>query len=150
MKKAIKALAVYSFSLPVVFELTGIIIDPGKTKYISRYSFSFIFEQLVNGALSVIPSVVLLLLVYINVFKKQQSDKHIAAHKMATAITMFYILCSTTLINVLVFLVKYVNLQGKLWKSIAGWGLHPVNAVVFVLLVYGLGLAIGRLIKQRA
>ncbi len=149
MRKVLKITALYSFLLPVVLELVGIIVDPRKAKYISRYPFSFFFEQLLNGALSVIPSLVLLLLAYNNVFKKQQSDKYYAAHKLATGITMYYILCSTTFINVLVFLVKYFHLQGKLWKIIAGWGFHPVNAVVLVLFVYGLSFLITRLSRSK-
>lgn len=149
MRKAIKGTALYSFLLPIILELVGVMIDPSRTKYIVRYPFSYFFEQLLNGALSIIPSIVLLLFAYNNLFKKQPGDKYYKAHKMATVITMCYILLSTTIFNSLIFLFTYLHLKGKIWTVVAGYGIFPVNAIILVLVVYGLGFIIGRLSRSK-
>jgi|GEM_PF-6045099 len=147
--KNIKAMQLYCFSLPIVLEMVGILNKSVSIKYISRYPISFILELLVNGILSVIPSMVLLLFAYNNIFKKQPSENFYNAHKMAAKIAMYYILCSITLINVIVFLIKYCHIKSKTLNIISGYGMHPVNSIILVLLFYGLGYLLGKLSSKK-
>jgi len=148
MKKLLKILALYGFFLPIVLDSIGFFLDPKKARYVAQYPFSYFFEQLLNGTFSVIPFLLLLLLIYNNILKKQQVDKDYLAHKIATLFTTLFVVFVLTLSNVIIFLYNYYSFSRRVWKAIAFHGLFPIDSAILVLIVYGLGLFIGWLIKM--
>jgi len=148
MKRVLKILAIYGFFLPTIFTIIGLFISPGKVKYVAQYPYSFVLELLLSGGLMIIPYLVILGLAYINIFKKKPADKYYLPHKIATIVTTVFVVVVTTFINLSSFLNEYYGIHGKVSATIAVYGSLPEVSVVLVLIVYGIGLFIGWLIKH--
>jgi len=149
MKKLLKSLLIYGFTLPIVLDLLGVIFKPDRMTYITKYPLSFILEQFTRGILLVIPYIILMLLVYNNLLNKSKKDQHYHAHKYATIITTISLILLTTLGVVILFMSNFLGFTNKIFISIAFYSIFPVNSALFVLLIYGLGLLIGRFFKNR-
>lgn len=149
MKKTLKYLVIYGFSLPIIFNILGGLLKPEKIKYLIMYPLSYVLELLMKGVFIVIPYIVLMLLTYNNLLKKEPTDKEYIIHKIATIVAIFSTVLTTTFGVLINFMYSYFSFKSKPYTAIAFWGTFPITSALLVLIMYGLVLFIGRLLMFR-
>lgn len=148
MKKILKYSIIFGFSLPILFNVVGLFIDLKMLDYMKAYPVSFIFEQILDGIMTAIPYLMLLLFYKIFYFKRKSGDKYYIQNKVALLITDLIFVVITALSCTIIFLSNYLGFKNILWKQIAGNLLFPVHSALLVLVMYGIGFVLGWLINR--